>query len=369
MPAPKESVSADMETVIKFALGVMAAALVSIPLLMYNVSMMQALGMMGEADRPLVQLKKGTVTRVGFDDLDIGDIAAMRSAYPSWFFAGSAIVRGGEYDVRQAHGQGLLVGVSDPHPDDSVWSGIFAMTPSDYSSLYHVRMAVPRVPEIADDPSNYMNVGMYVQTDTSTDRINYVACTVDIRPDRLVLRAESGLGNGTVVTSRTVHWEKSVGLDHDAVDCTLVTNGDNYFRAIVDGQTVFESDRLDLQMPKPFNAYLETQVLGIPRVVYGQFSNYYSANSPSVEVIKLRPGQQVSLWPASATAGPDGVARLDVAGLPTPYHGQLVVHASSMDAALNSTFAGGDVYSYGPVNWVEESKYFGDMRKGGTIKQ
>lgn len=346
----------------------MAAALLSMPMLMYNASMMQALGMMGD-DRPLVHLKKGAVTHAGFDDRDITSISGMRASYPSWSFAGSALVRGGQYDVQQVRGQGLVVGVSDPDPSDRVWSGMFAMTPHDYSSLYHVEIAAPRVPEIAADPGNYMNLGMYVQTDTATDRINYVACTMDIRPDHLVLRAESGLGNGTVVTSRTVHWEKAVGLDYDTMDCTLVTNGDNYFRAIIGGQTVFESDKLDLQMPKPFNAYLETQVLGITRVVHGQFTGYYSVHSPYVEVVKLRPGQQVSLGPVSATAGPDGTTRLDVAGLPQPYPGRLVVHGASSDASLVSQFVGGDVYSYGPIDWAEESKYYGNMRKGGTIKE
>ena len=43
---------------------------------------------------------------------------------------------------------------------------------NDRSSLHHVTITVPPVPEITRRPSNYMNLGMYVQTDTVTDRIN-----------------------------------------------------------------------------------------------------------------------------------------------------------------------------------------------------
>jgi hypothetical protein len=347
---------------------IVAGAAFAMVAMMYNATVLDALGMAGE-DRPIVQLKKGNVIRAGFEDRDVSGIAGMRLAYPTWFFDGSARVRGGEYDLNQIEGKGLYVGVSDPNPGDEVWSGMFAMTPNDHASLHHVTITVPPVPEITQRPSNYMNLGMYVQTDTITDRINYVACTVDIRPDALILRAESGLGTGTVVTNRTVHWEKAVDLDQRVMDCTLVTNGDNYFRAIVNGEKVFESEALDLQMPKPFNAYLETQVKGIQRVVYGQFTDYYSANNYSIDVIRLKPGQVVSLGNVTAAAGPDGVARLDISSLPQPYDGMLVVHGQSQDAVLaKKDFAGGDIYSYGDIDWIEKSKYYGTADKGGTIK-
>jgi hypothetical protein len=358
----------DTETTTKVAVVIVAGAAVAMVALMYNATVMEALGMSGE-DRPIVQLKRGGVLHAGFEDRDISGIDGMRQAYPSWFFDGSARVRGGDYQLSQVQGRGLFVGVSDPNPADDVWSGMFAMTPNDHASLHHVIITVPPVPEITQRPSNYMNLGMYVQTDTITDRINYVACTVDIRPDSLILRAESGLGNGTVVTSRTVHWEKAVKLDQRVMECTLVTNGDNYFRAIVNGENVFESEALDLQMPKPFNAYLETQVKGLQRVVYGQFTDYYSAFSHDIEVIKLKPGQAVSLGNVTAAAGPDGIARLDVSSLRQPYSGTLVAHGDTADAVLEKNdFAGGDIYSYGQIDWIEKSKYYGTNDKGGTIK-
>lgn len=87
------------------------------------------------------------------------------------------------------------------------------------------------------------------------------------------------------MTSRTVHWEKSVSLDQRTMDCTLVTNGDNYFSATINGERVFVSDKLNLHMPLPFNSYQETQVMGIPDMLYGKFSDYYSVFSGKLRVI------------------------------------------------------------------------------------
>lgn len=234
--------------------------------LMYNTTVMEALGIMGE-DRPIVQLKKGNALYASFEDRAIVGIDGMKRAYPSWLFYGSARVRGGQYELGQIDGRRLFVGVSDPDPAEDVWSGMFAMTPNDDASLHHVTIGVQAEPEIAMRPSNYMNLGIYVQTDTITDRINYVACTVDILPDSLILRAESGLGNVTAV------------------------------------------------------------------------------------------------------AGPYWAARLDISGLRQPYSGRLIAHGDAQNAVPEKKdFAGGGIYSYGNIDWMEKSKYYDAIHKGGRIK-
>ncbi|WP_337863248.1 hypothetical protein [Nitrososphaera sp.] len=368
-----------MDGVSKVAIAAVGVAALFIVFLLYNATVMAALGIMGD-ERKIVQLQKGGVLNTPFTRGSLDGIDAMKGAYPSWYFDGSARVRGGSYDVHQVAGEGLYVGVSDPDPDDPVWSGIFAMSPNDYSSLYHVRMDVPGRLPVSSDPADYMNVGMYVQTDTSTGRINYVGCTIDIRPDSLILRVESGLGNDMLVTSRTVHWEKRVGLDERTVDCTLVTNGDNRLLAIINGDRVFESNRLDLQMPRPFNSYLETQVRGITELSYGRFSDYYSSLSDEVTVIKLKPGQQVSLGNATAVADGSGIARINISkagglkcndnniGAGNDGSGcRLVVHGSPDSVLVKSDFSGGDLYSYGPIDWIEESKYSHRADSGGKL--
>lgn len=343
-----------------------AVATLLILVVIYDATVMTALGIVGD-NRAIEQLQKGGVVSEAFTDAGVGGIDAMKLQYPQWFFDGSATVRGGEYDISQVKGEGLYVGVGDPDPADETWSGIFAMTPNDYSSLYHVTMQVPAFP-VSGDPADYANIGMYVQTDTATGKINYIACIVDIRPDRLFYRVESGLGNDVSVTSWTIHWEKEVSADQREMDCTLYTNGDNHMAAIINGERVFESYALDLQMPRPFNAYLETQVSGIPDVVYGRFSDYYSTFASEIRVIKLAPGQVVSLDGVIAVADSAGIARLDVLDLPQPYSGKLTVHGERADSVLaRDDFTGGDLYSYGPVDWIEKISYTNRADGGGRI--
>jgi hypothetical protein len=355
-----------MQGVSKLAIGSVAVAGVFLIISMYNATVMTALGMVGDI-RPIVQLQSGQIFSQQFADETITGIDSMKSKYPNWYFDGSARVRGGMYDVSQVRGEGLYVGVSDPDPLDGVWSGFFVMTPNDYSSLYHVKIYLPPLP-VSHDPANYANLGMYVQTDTATGRINYVACTIDMRPDVLIYRVESGLGNDTFVTNRTIHWEKEISLEREFMDCTLVTNGDNYFLATIDNERVFESYDLNLQMPRPFNAYLETQVTGIPDMVFGRFTDYYSNFSSHIRVIKLNPGQIVSLGPVNATADAKGIARLDIATLQQPFNGTLIVHSDSGDSLLTGDyFRGGDLYSYGPIDWIEKPRYQNRAEDGGKI--
>lgn len=355
-----------MESIGKAAIGATAAAATLILAVMYDATVMTALGVVGD-NRPIERLEHGRVMSETFLVGDVEGINAIRQEYPRWFFDGSVMVRGGQYDISQKNGGGLYVGVSDPDTGDDTWSGIFAMTPNDYSSVYHVTMQVPELP-VSEDPDDYASIGMYVQTDTVTGRINYIACIVDIRPDKLYYRVESGLGNADSVTSWTVHWQKEVSVDEGTMDCTLLTNGDNHMAAVINGERVFESHGLDLQMPRPFNAYLETQVFGIPDVVYGRFYDYYSTFSSEIRVIKLSPGQVVSLGNVTAIADSKGVARLDVFGLPQPYSGTLTVHGKQADSTLSKgDFVGGDLYSYGAIDRIERLNYTNRADGGGRL--
>lgn len=355
-----------MEGVSKLAIGSIAFAVLLILVMMYNATVMTALGLVGDS-KPIMHLQNGKVMSEAFADMTVNGIDSMKDKYPSWFFDGSARVRGGQYDVSQVAGEGLYVGVNDPNPDDAIWSGIFAMSPNDYSSLYHVTIELPPLP-VSYDPADYANLGMYVQTDTATGRINYIACIIDMRPDRLIYRVESGLGNDDSVTSRKVHWEKEMDLDQQEMDCTLITNGDKHMTAIINGERVFESFGLDLQMPRPFNAYLETQVTGIPEMVYGKFTNYYSAFTSEIRIVKLEPGQFVSLGNVTAIADSEGIARLDTATLSQPYSGELKIYAQRGDSVLvKNDFMAGDVYSYGPVDWIEKAAFQNKADSGGRI--
>lgn len=82
-------------------------------------------------DAPKLVLKQAGGLYAAFNGTTIETIEGMRQEYPSWFFDGSAAVRGGEYTIYQLDNNseadgvgGLYVGVSDPNVNDSTWSGI-----------------------------------------------------------------------------------------------------------------------------------------------------------------------------------------------------------------------------------------------------
>jgi hypothetical protein len=121
-------------------------------------------------------------------------------------------------------------------------------------------------------------------------------------------------------------------------------------------------------MPRPFNSYLETQNKGMPYLVYGRFTDYYSNFSNEIRVIKMAPGQKASIGNVSAVADSSGVARLDISTLKQPFSGKLTVYGAHTNSVLaKDDFVGGDLYSYGPIDWIEESKYRNVADKGGTI--
>lgn len=323
--------------VIVISVLVATGTLVSISLFAYDIK--YALGL----DAPKLVLKEAGGMSAPFANATIGDVEQMRNEYPFWFFDGSALVRGGDYVIYQ-HDTGLYVGVADPNVNDRSWSGMFAMSPPSHASIYHSRISVPLYANYTN--GSYMNVGIYVQTDPITPAINYVDCTMDIREDLIIRRVESGLGTGTMVTNRTVYWEEIVSLDQNEMDCILVTNGDDYFRAIIDGKTVFEGQDLDLRMPRPFNAYLETQVYRYPEVKFGIFQDYWSMKSQEVTVIGLRPYTNATLGDITATADHSGTVTFNISDKPIPYHASLRAIVETGEASINAAFLGGDVYEY-----------------------
>ena len=103
-------------------------------------------------------------------------------------------------------------------------------------------------------------------------------------------------------------------------------------------------------------------------MMYGKFSDYYSVFRGELRVIKLGPGQKVTLGGVTATADNSGMTRLDISSLRQPYSGSLVVRGEHADSVLaKDDFMGGDLYSYGPINGIEQSKYKNVADRGGTI--
>lgn len=59
---------------------------------------------------------------------------------------------------------------------------------------------------------------------------------------------------------------------------------------------------------------------------------------------------------------------LDTSFLRQPYTGSLVVRGEHADSVLaKDDFMGKDLYSYGPINWIEQSKYKNVADRGETV--
>src|SRR5207302_5239201 len=67
-------------------------------------------------------------------------------------------------------------------------------------------------------------------------------------------------------------------------DCTIITNGNNYLKVYLDGTMVYTSSSLNLQMPAPFNAYLESETSYAGQMLVGTFQNYYVALDENINV-------------------------------------------------------------------------------------
>jgi hypothetical protein len=268
-----------------------------------------------------------------------------------WVFAGSALSRGSPVDYYQVQGKGLYVGVENAGVVDE-WAGIFAMTDDDYAMLYHT---VITVPDDSISTNQNFNVGMYIQTDVLYGVINYVGCVVNLTPRGPIWAVESGLGNATQVTERNVLW-RDVGTNQTTSrDCTIVTNGQNHLAVYFDSELVYSNEELDLKMPRPFNAYLETQVINSDSKVYGLFSDYYSTLNEKIKVVKAPPGGIVQLLGDSdkvlqtATATDNGIAIFNVGQYHYPLSARIVVLDDDRKIVAYTPdpiqIFGGDVYA------------------------
>ncbi|MDE2589394.1 MAG: hypothetical protein KGL95_06990, partial [Patescibacteria group bacterium] len=138
-------------------------------------------------------------------------------------------------------------------------------------------------------------------------------------------------------------------------DCTMITNGQNFLQVYLDGDLVVNRTNLNLQMPEPFNAYLEPQTSYAGQLLNGTFTNYYSTANGNVTVNNLPiNAARVDIDDSSGNVLATGKALagsaiLDVGRYDFPFAGTIKVYDSN-NALITSTpgavsIYGGDVYS------------------------
>jgi hypothetical protein len=208
--------------------------------------------------------------------------------------------------------------------NSSQWAGFFAKTNNTYAHVFHAVISLP----YTTIPSNSFNTGLYVQT--STPIVNYVACIASVSPAGYYWAVLYTQGARTRAVAFHKLFEQAGGpLTRD---CTIVTNGQNTLEVYLDGQRVYSNDTMNLQMPAPFNAYLEVESICTKAVLVGTYRNFFEATSQvvhvngvprggSAEIVNPKTGRPL----VDAVAGSNGSVDLNVMALQMPINGSLRV--------------------------------------------
>lgn len=299
-----------------------------------------------------VQIYKVQSGLVSSDSLTTGDTS-------KWQFNGSAA----EMQPNAPHeafedSSGMLIGVLAPSANN--WAGYFAISPLTPAKLFHARVIVPDTKPI----SGTYNVAVYLQQEMNQDpRIDAMGCGADIFPTetRWNISLQAGDKNHELVY-QSIYTNNNPSLPLSR-ECTLVTNGSNELTAYIDGEKVFSSSKMNLNMPQPFQYYLETQTNSVSpssgNMFTGRFTDYYATTSDKIKVINAVAGSVVRVVDvtsgnvlASSTSDSTGTAFVDVGGYHMPINANVVVYDTTGTVVLATTkqspgIYGGDVYNIG----------------------
>jgi hypothetical protein len=308
----------------------------------------------------VVKVKSGLITqdalnngKLTFTSAALGEkkpiIASGEQGIPQWIYYGSAVPRKSPVSVFEDATGGLHIGVKSGSPNS--WAGFFAMSNDDYSTVYHTVINMPY--RTINEGS--FSAGMYIQTSVIYPHINYVACVAEVSEDGIKWSVESGTGNASDVNDRHLLWSDDDPSLPMKRDCTIVTDGESKLKVYYDERLVYSGSNLNLQMPRPFNSYLEVQTTNSKDLLYGIFSHYYSSleedikviNAPKEGSVALAIGDNKSL--VKARTNIEGIASLPVASFNSPIKGSILVYDRNGDLFARTdkpiNVSGGDIFS------------------------
>ena len=261
-----------------------------------------------------------------------------------WAYAGDAPAEKAPYSFSRDT-QGLHIAVQAP--SSGTWAGYFAESPNTNAILFHSVITTP----VRTVPSQNYENGMYVQT--SNGLINYVTCVSLTNTQATAWAIINTYGTTNQATKFTVLWLDNSANQPLTRDCTIITNGQNYLKVYLDGTMVYTSNNLDLQMPAPYNTYLEPETSYSGQLLPGTFQDYYVSSDETIKVIN-NPSNAVradivdstgNILGSSQVSG--GTATLDVGKYHYPLSANIKVYDSSnnMIASGPANIYGGNVYS------------------------
>ncbi len=299
----------------------------------------------------LVQTSSGLIAS---DALNQNLSQSQLSSSKYWFFSGDAPQENAPYSFYE-NSSGLGVGVQAPRT--GTYAGYFAESPNTNFALVHVKLSAPK----ETIPSGFFESGVYLQT--SNGHINYVTCTSGTDSSGTYWYVVSALGNTNQATKYDILWQSGPNMPLTE-DCTIVTNGQNYLKVFLGGVLVFNSTTLNLQIPAPFQVYLEPESSYSGAELFSTFQNYYITSGENLKVNGL-PGdaaqvQLVNSTNAVVASAPvsNGSARVEVANFVFPLKAVIQALDSKGNVIASTQLVGiygGDTYTYQSVSSTSQT--------------
>lgn len=262
-----------------------------------------------------------------------------------WTFGGDAISQGAPYNFYE-NSAGLHIGVEAV--STGTYAGFYAVSPVTSFVLAHAKITVP----VSTIPNSVFEAGLYVQT--SSSEVNYVTCTSLTTSAGTLWELVWATGNSSGATSFQTLWSSGTGQLSMTENCTIITNGNNYLKLYLDGSLVYSSSSLNLQIPSPFQIFLEPETSYSGQELYGTYLNYYLTSGEYVTVNGLPSSvthvELISNGHVLARVSKVGTsAHIEVGGYVFPLNAKIEA-LNSADRVVASTkgvvaLYGGDVYS------------------------
>jgi hypothetical protein len=290
---------------------------------------------------------KQTSGLVAYDPLNNVTLtqAQLQSRNKYWTYGGSAQAQGAPFAISEDP-QGFHVGVQAKA--EGKWAGYYALTPLTNAHVYHAVITDP----VRTTPQNIFNTALYVQTGNGL--INYVYCGAQSTTAGTTWEVWSATGNVTMATTFTQLWADTSFNQPLTRSCTIVTNGSNSLTVYLDNAQVYSSNTLNLQMPSPFMAFIESQTSYAGQMLTGTFTDFYISMTESLTVTSL-PSNASSVQLVDSggnvimtSSVSNGVAVFDIAKYPFPLYASVVVKDSSGSTIVASgvlPLVGGDTYA------------------------
>ena len=265
-----------------------------------------------------------------------------------WKDGGDAMAENAPYEYSK-DSQGLHIGVQAPA--NGTWAGMYSVTPNTNAMLFHSVITTP----VNFIPYQWYENGMYVQT-AASQNVNYVTCVAATSQWGLDWLVVSTTGNVNQATQFNVLYADPSSNQPLTRDCTIITNGNNYLKVYLDGTMVYNNSTMNLQMPGPFNAFLEPQSSYPGKMLDGIYKDYYATTDENIKITNNPSNAaRVDLVDTSGTviaSSPvsSGTGTINVGSYHFPLAGTIKVYDGSNNVIASTSsmvnIFGGDVYSY-----------------------